>query len=996
MKYKLRYKFISFLSLAFLALVLLASCNHTKVNSSINGKEIYASSGNYSITNAELWNELKWNSYDTLVEKIDEAIFKNEMATAKEAIDYATGASTNTELTQAELKRYIDYLELLALTEVYSLSDIEDLKTLTANEISVKTQTFVDNLYLDEGKSVSASSFEYDNIITKAKTLFAGTKYEETYYMYDFYERYQLTLAKRIFAFGELADDIEDYDDDADDEDELYYTDEDIIQYQKENYQYSADRQALIIRFTNEDEIKSTLKAFGIKVYNDTFYYIPANGKTVVEYSEYYDDFSIESLYNSSYCVNLNAIGGDSLIFELYLQIYNFIYTYRDALPTQINILNTTTNRRDITEAIIAEFKNSTVDPADVVSGWDQDKKDILNKTQDDLDDIDKDFKLYVSKTLKVNPDKSEGETRYSTAGKSYNDYSYMVFKVSEDELNDWYYLCDEDEFDATNPTIDTSDEKVAAYKQELIEEMMWNEVNDSFVDSKYKIAKEDAKVYIYDNDIEILYSSNKSNYSKTHKDAPTKDTLITVRYKKKSTNISVIDVFNELEVKSGVTTAVDLLSKKAIKDTEQYKETNEDRSDYKTTIELLLAYFANGSLSGYDSSLGKYNFLKLYFHTTDIDKIIDDTYRVNAASAKILTDYANNDSFYQLVQTYAASAYAKSFSVDAQNLLVYVDMDEDGKADEDFDWNTVDKNSSQTYKELAIELINKFITRMENSVDASTTLSTLAEEFKACQRFTNGIDTWYGSNTEYDPTEVESRWAKYKRAGLYISDTTYSGVGISSIESSTDSSIPSTIVKNRLKELYATVALFDTYPGTYVDDEAYKSGEGFMDKNGYSLLVVTSFAKRSSAEFDSKDDANGRFTNIFIEYDDVCKTISDIYNSEASQATINQITLFIYEYLNYSTSEFFPSSVQSYITDFIMPVYERYTASASQRELLLAKMLSGASNISFTDVKNSARLSEVMSINRRIADNYLENDDDANLFTDWWDAIINLEGGAH
>lgn len=996
MKYKLRYKFISFLSLAFLALVMLASCDHTKVNTSINGKEVYASSGNYSVTNAELWNELKWSSYDTLTEKIDEAIFKTEMATAKEAIDYATGAISTTELTQAELKRYIDYLELLALTEVYSLSDVDDIKTLTANEVLVKTQTFVDNLYLDEGKAVLASSFEYDNLVTKAKTLFAGTKYEETYYMYDYYERYQLTLAKRIFAFGELADDIEDYNDDADDEDELYYTDSEIVQYQKENYQYSADRQALIIRFTNEDEITSTLKAFGVKVYNDTFYYIPANGKTVVEYSEYYDDFSIETLSNSSYCVNLNALGGDSLIFELYLQMYNYIYTYRDSLPTQINILNTTTNRRDITEAIIAAFKNSTVDPSDVVAGWDQDKKDILNKTQDELDDIDKDFKLYVSKTLKVNPDKADGESRYSTSGKSYNNYYYMVFKVSEDELNDWYYLCDEDEFDANKAKIDTSDEKVAAYKQELIEEMMWDEVNDSYVDSKYKEAKEDAKIYIYDNDIEILYSSNKSDYSKTHKNAPKKDTLITVRYKKKSTHISVVDVFNELELKSGVTTAIDLLSKKAIKDTEAYKETNEDRSDYKNTIELLLAYFANGSLSGYDSSLGKYNFLKLYFHTTDIDKIIDDTYRVNAASAKILTDYANNDSFYQLVQSYAATAYQKSFTVEAQNLLVYVDMDEDGKADEDFDWSTIDKNSSQSYKELAIELINKFITRMENSADAASTLSTLVDEFNSCQRFTNGIDTWNGTNTEYDPTAVESRWAKYKRAGLYISNTTYSSVGISSIESSSDSSIPSTIVKNRLKDIYNTVALFDTYPGTYVDDEAYKSGEGFMDKNGYSLLVVTSFTEKSSAEFDAKDDANGRFTNIYIEYDDVCKTIADIYNSDASKATINQITLFIYEYLNYSTSEFFPSSVQSYITDFIMPVYERYTASESQRELLLAKMLSGAGNVSFTNTDNSARLNEIMAINRRSADSYLANDDDANLFADWWIAIINLEGGAH
>lgn len=74
MKYKLRYKIITFASLAFLALITLASCAKTKISASIDGDAVYASSGNYQITNKELWDELKWNSYDTINEKIDEAI----------------------------------------------------------------------------------------------------------------------------------------------------------------------------------------------------------------------------------------------------------------------------------------------------------------------------------------------------------------------------------------------------------------------------------------------------------------------------------------------------------------------------------------------------------------------------------------------------------------------------------------------------------------------------------------------------------------------------------------------------------------------------------------------------------------------------------------------------------------------------------------------------------------------------------------------------------
>ena len=41
-----------------------------------------------------------------------------------------------------------------------------------------------------------------------------------------------------------------------------------------------------------------------------------------------------------------------------------------------------------------------------------------------------------------------------------------------------------------------------------------------------------------------------------------------------------------------------------------------------------MLLTFANNyySQSGYPASMGKYNFLMLYFHTADIDKIIDDS----------------------------------------------------------------------------------------------------------------------------------------------------------------------------------------------------------------------------------------------------------------------------------------------------------------------------------------------------------------------------------
>lgn len=1005
MNYKQRYKAFTFIALAFLMVFALASCSHTKVNASISGKEVYASSNGYEITNGELWNELKWGSYDTINEKIDDAILADEEGTARQAISALMQGQAG-DLTVQEQKRYLDYFETLALTEAFGAAEIKDVEKYTAKELQKKTQTFIDNQYINEGKTVAADKLSIASLKAGKKTMFAGTKYETDYFMFDYYEQYVQTVAKRIYAQSVLADEIAKHDKKVDDPDDLYYNDEAIVQYQKENYQYIADRKALVIRFTNQAEIDSTYKSFGLKVYEGHFFYIPQNGKTNSEYSEYYDKFKIEDPKNSGLCIDLTALGGDKIVFELYVQMYNYIYTYRDALPTLENVVsaaNTTSHRRDVTEAIISLFASEQESPEDVVESWgDADLvNNVLVKTQDALNEISDDFKFYVSKSLKINPDLTKKESRYSTLGQSYGDFYYMVFKVAEDAIPQEYYLLPEANVDDDNVVIDTTNEAVKKYKQELIEEMMWNDCDDSYISSRYDTLKKGAKVAIYDNDIEILYSSNKPQYSKTHKDAPHKDTLLTVVSKKKTTHITINEIYNELEKTSGTMTAIDLLSKKAIKATDAYKDTNKDRKDYKNNIEMLLSYFANGGISGYDSSLGKYNFLKLYFHSTDVDKIIDDTYRVNDASAKILTDFANNTAFNQMVRDYAKVAYDKTFHADAKNLLVYVDMDEDGKADIDFDWSKtiVVGGNTYTYKELAIDLINKVIIRVENSTSsAADALSDVLNEIEKCQRFTNGIDEYYGDSTlEYNPTEPESRWAMYKRAGLYIKTYDYADVTISSEESSADdSSVPATI-KARLSELYKTIAYKDVYPAEYVDDEFYgeSTSDGFKTDKGYNLLVITKAVVRSSAEFKPEDDVNKRFTNIVIEYDDVVQNITNIYNNgenAKSTATKDQVTLFIYEYLNYQTSSFFPTGVQGYITDFIMPVYEKYTAAASQRVLLYSKLLN--STISFTDTANNARLNEIIEINKRVSDSYLANDDESNLYENWWTTILALGDG--
>lgn len=994
MNKKIKLKRLMIGVMSAITVVSLASCKDTSTNT-IDTSSIYAQTTvngkTYTVTNGELWNELKWNSTDFISKKINDVILDDCIKEVESAISVLDGKTT--ELSNEKLKRYLDYLEQSAFVSIFETSSYENFLELYPTTVNKSIASYIDTAYLEEGKVLNADDFTQQSITDNAKTLFTGTSIETTYYLYPFYDGFIDTCAQKILAYYYQEDYINDYNDEKDDEEDYYYTDSDIIQYYKENYQYAEDRQAIIISFTNSEEIDSTLKAFGVKVYNDAFYFIPQGKKTNTEYSTYYDDFDVSKAANSENCFNMMSIGGESLIFEFYLAMYNYIYIYKDALPTVDNVRSDyTTNKREITESILVRYINAetNVDAKDIIQSWDSDMVDLITYSQESLDEISSDFKLYVNKTLRVDADYADGESRFSTSGKSYNSNYYMVYKISENELRDEYVLLENED------DTEISDE-YEDYKNNLIEEMIWSDLTDSFISDILSDKIEDVTVYIYDDYVEIAYSQANSTYSKTYKNAPSSDTLFTIKYDGKKYNYTIDECFEQLLLEDGVTTTIDILSKKVIKDTDEYEKTKENRKDYETTIELLLAYFANDQLSSYSSSLGKYNFLMLYFHTSEIDEIIDDYYRVNEASNKILTDFGTNDKFYDMVLNYATIAYNKSYTLSASGLLVYVDMDEDGSPDENFDWSTVVATSTEgkTYADMAVELISYMVSRMQNSTDDQLTLLTeMVDEYTASQRFTNGIDVYDPDNNlgldDYDPTEPESIWAEYKRAGILVKINEYTDISNTTTVSNADDGIR-TEIKDRLKDLYSSIQYNGIFPSEYVDSEDYvgENATGWKTDLGYSMLVISSATAKSSAKFENKDDINGLFKNISVMYDDANIIISDIYNTE-DIATLNQIKLYIFDYLNNEGSTMLPESVSTFFTDYVEPIYSKYTDSSTQRELVYIKLLN--SRITFTDDANNTRLDKIIEINHRISDDYLDNNDDGYVFTDWWETIVTLK----
>ena len=84
----------------------------------------------------------------------------------------------------------------------------------------------------------------------------------------------------------------------------------------------------------------------------------------------------------------------------------------------------------------------------------------------------------------------------------------------------------------------------------------------------------DEVEVSIYDEALEIAYATSQTEYSKTYGKAPNSNVIATLKYEGKTWNLNIVEdkddanglidgVYNILERKSGITTAIDILSKR-------------------------------------------------------------------------------------------------------------------------------------------------------------------------------------------------------------------------------------------------------------------------------------------------------------------------------------------------------------------------------------------------------------------------------------------------
>ena len=782
--------------------------------------------------------------------------------------------------------------------------------------------------------------------------------------------------------------------------------------------------------------------------------------KTMQSYIEMYTDFSSSNLTRDNGAIELS---GEEVL-ELFIQIYNYSYSgYRTPLLSTVITKDTVIYTDNTGVEVKADYANLSLNALRNVTYritelYNQDSQAKYNANVESLksnnaeettfysetlkEDYSDTFKTYMYETLKLTDDNGniDMHSRYTTTTQSAANGYYAVYKFDEEyDSVEGKDISEEmkkyQEF--YKPSL--SDYEILSYIQDqengalfdaIVDAMMQDDIKTDYINQTLSDKVKDVKVSIYNEAVEIGYKVKNTDYSNTLGGAKNENILATFKYDDKVFNLNIVSdsedentlkvagtndaigVYNVLEAQSGAETAIGLLTRQMIADTKEYEDAMNDKEakkNYETYLENMLIYFSNDyySSNGYPASIGKYNYLMLNYHTADVNAIIRDNFLFSLASSKLLTDYSSTK-LAEFFEKYASMAYDKYFSIGDTRVLVYFDRDDDDEPDdvnpedennwiyEHVSFDGLDVTREYVAKQLVVDIYNELA---QTSTSHTTQISTLVTEINESSK----------AVYEENPINSENKWAKYRYLGFKVSEKT---------DTMTNSSTSVNFdLKQRLYD-YARGTnedgtkeyqffINESVPKAYIEllsqDNVDVNDNTIVETNeGYNLIVVTSGTAKASAKWDEDEYENTEILNdIKLKYNEKYVTIADVYNDQ-DKLNINQILLYTLDYRVNGSSTLSPTSITDALTNYLKPVYERFTNSATQTIVLLnyIKRVSGKTGdlysvVEYADAKyNGAEgvFAEFIRINQDTADSYSAYINDtthtSDVFENWWQEL--------
>lgn len=911
--------------------VTLAACGDKSLSTPYGslGDTVYLSGTGYSITEKELYQEMRLSSSSVLVEMIEKILYADELA-----------------LIEANPATYEEDILKYANEAIFGTSDIDTLKEYDAKTITNKVKSFVDSFYL-ANSTIEESDIDVVNFENHDASIL---------------NYYKLNVAKKIYAKEILVDEVKDKDSSS-----YIDVDKDLATYFDNNVKNNYDMSAITIRFVNLNEANATLRRFNLKAYRSQLYVLQdpragvvtgraattlselgiANTGNVSEadYRKFYDKYSINPDAGSDSDV---ALTQDETLVK-FLEIYNYIYSFRDQVNTNYTV-----------ESILADLDNLPFTKA---------YEDFTNTS----------LRTYIYNTLGT----EDGETRFTASPRLSGSNYYLVFKLKDhnEEVLNW--MDEDDEF-----IVYTQAGELTAKAQEVYNEVLDAKLTTSYISTKATERLNEADVVIYDElvqlylaqsykEVKVASKSSKTLIAKVNGTEITVDALYAQLEQRLGVSVAIDMAIRQTLKDSDYVDSI----------------TKEKLDEYRKNIETIIKQFGQDyyASSGYPASMGRKNFLMLAFRATSIDEAVQNVYVAAALEDEYLKDLEAQygATIYQTLADYANRLREQFFSLSASHLLVYIDMDEDDTPDKPSEYfDTLDAQELADFQEMLVEFMVLVHDKALTYSSFSTGLNAIVEEYNAAGR----IAPQSCSVPPLDVTP-ECKWAEYKAAGLNLKFENLSAITNSTNTIGSTSSLDEAFyagAKEIFAEVKAEYDANDAFPSQWLQSSPADYAQVLETAFGWHMILATGGSVASSAKFTAEDDSKAKDTDEYmiyehIEYEDKNgeKYYLNAY-SDSDAISANQVRI----YLNEKDSEYgvenLPSNVSTAINAYFAPIYAKYTGSQNQLNLLYR--LLDTTNYNFASAANNQKAQRLVEINQDQFFSYIFDNAEFNeVYGDWW-----------
>ncbi len=909
----------------------------------------YMTVGDVTVSEKELYNQLRLQGASVLATMIDEQVFATQLATVTQML--ASG--------DADLNSYLDDTVNSA---IHSTSDADALKTLYdehPDQFIRDIEQYADSLYLlDNTLDINSIISSIENLASTQANAYSG--YSSIPLMVD---RYGLRVAERYYAQDLLNSEV------ADETSDQYISADDILAYYKSNMMDQYDVNALVIRFINLNEANAALYQENLKADSKGLWYKIPDIRILPGNPGYIDltDETPQSGYKHVKDIldSLGILGKLGTNYEDRAQISVADYeNYYKAYVINTNRTDGLSDEALTTAQVKDEFVTiyNILNPAAQVEvAVDGSIVGVAGSefsslyTYDDLTTINTSLRSHIYTTLvseasMTDPNDTTNGKPYSSRVQTFGTSRYLVFKLSDDSASqDLVYNADSETF------MDTPEAQ--AVQDQILADMTDAKLTSTYISDKVNAMYEDMNLDIYDYVVRTFYEKS-YGYTGTTKDK-SGDILATAD----DITITVDDFYARLEKTYGINLSLDLASNKLFEQSTKYTVSDTDMADYQSQFEDIISQFSadNFSSNGYPASMGRQNFLLLAFGSTSNEEAINQLFVYPDLRQQYLDDKeAQYTDVYSKLADLAALQYNNFESINVSHLLIYFDKNGDGTPDDPTAYlDSLGATSAAQVLDGLTNLVQLIYSRLGNYTGMAAGLSAIATEFNNSGRIVTGSVT-----PPYD-YQIEQLWAPYRQLGFYLKYETISSAITNTSNFITGSSVLDQVFYDRAMQMLTTLQgmaddeskfpYLDLYDSVITNAALDEVKSAF----GWHLILATSVADKVSAIYDSADDETGKYVSA--------DGTLNAYNNTSETLTASQVEYYIKES---ATDEgvVLPTNVQSAITAYLTPVLTRYTNQYMQRELIF-KLLADAS---FTDSADMTRFNTIREINRRQLNEYM------------------------